>query len=441
MQNYFDTICAIATPLSIGAVGIIRISGDNAFDIVQKIFSKKIENGKINHGWILKNNKKIDEVILLPFNAPKSFTGEDVIEIQTHGSPIVLNEILNLLLDNGAKMAERGEFSKRAFLNHKIDMTKAEAILDLIHAKTAKFAQSSAQNLSGVLKLEIDKIKNDIKNIFAKIVASIDFPEDVKEVEYSEIITVLDAAVENISNILKNAKMHNIMRDGVKIAILGNVNVGKSSLFNTLLNIDRAIVTDIAGTTRDIITESIDINGISATIIDTAGIRESADKVEQIGIQSAKNYVANSDLVLCLFDGSKGLNEADEAVFKEVPPNIPKIFIATKSDIKNYEKSGVVSISSKTKDGIKELKNLIFEKIVGTNQMETEFSTNLRQQECLKNAQKSLEIALVASKNNQLQDLISIDIKSALLALNEITGEVLTDNILNDIFDNFCIGK
>ncbi len=437
MQNYFDTICAITTPLAISSVGVIRLSGDRAWNIAQKLFSKEIKKG-INYGWIEADGNKIDEVLLLAFKNPNSFTGEDVIEIQTHGSPVILKEILGLLINNGAKMAERGEFSKRAFLNHKIDMTQAEAILDLIHSKTSKFANSSAQNLSGVLTLKINEIKNEIKNIYAKIIASIDFPEDVKEVEYSEIENVLNNSTAKIDNILKSAHAHNILREGIKIAVVGNVNVGKSSLFNALLNIDRAIVTDIEGTTRDAITETIDIEGISATLIDTAGFRESTDEVERIGIDNARKYAQDADLVLCLFDGSKGIRKEDEEIFEL---GNKKIVVATKADIKECKNDCDINISSKTGLNIEKLKKKIYDEIMGIGDFETEFSTNQRQQARLKEAKKALETALVATKNYELQDLISIDIKSALLSLDEITGEVLTDKILNDIFEQFCIGK
>lgn len=438
MNNFFDTICAIATPINIGSVGIIRLSGEKSAELVQKIFSKKIKPKEINHGWIIKDNKKIDEVIVLYFVSPHSFTGEDVVEIQTHGSPIILKEILNMLIDLGARPAERGEFSKRAFLNHKIDMTQAEAILDLIHSKTSKFALSGANNLSGALSQKIYEIKSEITEIFAKITASIDFPEDVKEVSYAEIEEKLNKAKSDIQNILKSARSHNILREGIKITILGNVNVGKSSLFNALLDINRAIVTDIEGTTRDAISETIDINGISATIIDTAGVRESCDLVEQIGIDNAKNYAKNADLILCLFDGTKGLSENDKEIFNT---DKPKILVATKKDIKECKIENSINISSKTKEGIEELKSAIYEKIMGVNQIEVDFSTNQRQQGCLKNALDAINRALCACETQELQDLILIDIKSSLLALDEITGEVLTDNILNDIFEKFCIGK
>lgn len=442
-MNYtFDTICATATPLSTGGIGVIRVSGENAIEIVQKIFNKKVVPKIINHGWILKNGKKIDEVIVLPFIAPHSYTGENVAEIQTHGSPIVINEILNLVLEQGARLAQRGEFTKRAFLNHKIDLSQAEAVLDLINAKTTKSAQGAANNLSGALKIKIEEIKTQISDILGRIIASLDFPEDVAEVSYDEIIEKIENSIKNIEEILKNARMHNILRQGVKIAVAGRPNAGKSSLFNTLLNVDRAIVTDIEGTTRDTITETLDLNGISATLIDTAGIRnESTDTVEKIGIEQSKSAIEQADVVLCLYDGQAGINDKDREIF-ELAKDKKHIIVRTKCDLRpSTSQNGEISISSITKEGIEELKKALYKEIIGLNPAENEFLTNQRHQNCLKNALEALNTALEGAKQQELQDLISIDIKAALMSLGEISGEVITDNILNNIFENFCIGK
>ncbi len=451
----FDTICAVATPLSAGSIGIIRISGEKSFEIISKIFDRKIQIGMINHGWILnnKNNEKLDEVIVLPFKNPKSFTGEDVIEIQTHGSPVIIREILNLVLKNGARLASRGEFTKRAFLNHKIDLSQAEAVLDLINAKTSKTASLAANNLSGTLKNEINNMRENLIEILAKITASLDFPEDVAEVEYAEILAVLEKAQTKIEKILQNARCHNVLREGIQIAIAGCPNVGKSSLFNALLNIQRAIVTDIAGTTRDTITENIDIDGISATLIDTAGIREGdIDKVEKIGVENSKSVIDNSDIILCLFDGSKGLQNEDTEVFRLSETSKKRLYIETKQDVtgKIQQKQGLnagytvenpIIISSKTMYGIENLKKAIFNEIIGSNVEDSGFLTNQRHQEALRKALEHIEIAKNAAQQEELQDLISIDIKSALLSLGEISGEVVNDEVLDHIFESFCIGK
>lgn len=442
MSNFFETIAAPATPLSYGGIGVIRISGDEALNIVSKFFNKKIKENSINHGWIIDNDKKIDEVIVLYFKAPKSYTGEDVIEIQTHGSPVVIKKILNLLLDSGARLADRGEFTKRAFLNRKMDLTEAEAVLDLINSKTTKSASKNASNLSGALYLEISKMRERIIEILSKITASIDFPEDVKEVSYNEIINSLVPIKEKIENILKNAKNHNILREGINISVIGRPNVGKSSLFNALLNLERAIVTDIAGTTRDTIKESFEIKGILATLTDTAGIREdeNIDKVEQIGIKQAKNSIAESDIVLLLFDGIEGITKDDREIF-ELAKGKKSILVATKADIQEIKHENAISISSKTGYNIDKLKNLIYEALIDVNIDDSEFTTNQRQQKSLKDALDFINNALFAAQNEELQDLISIDIKSALVSLGEISGEVINDEILNGIFEKFCIGK
>ncbi|HIS74565.1 TPA: tRNA uridine-5-carboxymethylaminomethyl(34) synthesis GTPase MnmE [Candidatus Galligastranaerophilus intestinavium] len=442
-MNYtFDTICAIATPLSKGGIGVIRVSGENAIEIVQKIFTKKIIPKVINHGWIIDNGEKIDEVIVLPFIAPHSYTGENVAEIQTHGSPVVINHILNMILDKGARLAQRGEFTKRAFLNHKMDLSQAEAVLDLINAKTQKSANSAAGSLCGLLKIKTEEIKSKISSILGKIIASLDFPQDVAEVDYEEIITEVQGAIDEINDILKNAKMHNILRQGIKIAVAGRPNAGKSSLFNTLLNLKRAIVTEIEGTTRDTITETLEINGISATLIDTAGIRDkSPDKVENIGIEQSKAAIEEADIVLCLYDGQIGICEADEKIFN-LAQDKKRIIVRTKCDLcNNQTKNNEISISSKTKEGIEELKKAIYEEISDLNPTQSEFLTNQRQQYCLKKSLEALENALNGAKNNELQDLISIDLKASITCLGEISGEVITEDILNDIFMNFCIGK
>lgn len=455
MENMFDTICAIATPLSAGSIGIIRISGEKSFEIIEKIFSRKIKPEMINHGWIIDNKtgQKLDEVIVLPFKNPKSFTGEDVIEIQTHGSPVIIREILNLVLENGAKLAQRGEFTKRAFLNHKMDLSQAEAVLDLINAKTSKSASLAANNLSGTLKNEINNIREDLIEILAKITASLDFPEDVKEIEYPEILSVLEKSQTKIKKILQNARCHNILREGIQIAIAGCPNVGKSSLFNALLNIQRAIVTDIAGTTRDTISETIDIDGISATLTDTAGIREGdIDKVEKIGVENSKSVIDNSDIILCLFDGTKGLQSEDTEVFELSETSKKRLYIETKQDATGKSQSqealnmgnspkNPIIISSKTMYGIENLKKAIFNEILGSNVEDSGFLTNQRHQESLKKALSHIEMAQSAAQQEELQDLISIDIKSALISLGEISGEVVNDEVLDHIFDSFCIGK
>ena len=444
----FDTIAAIATPLGTGGVGVIRISGEKSFDIAAKIFSKKdLVHGKIAHGWIIDGDRKIDEVLVLPFKAPHSYTGEDVIEIHCHGGVNVVRNILDLTLKTGARLAQRGEFTKRAFLNKKMDLSQAEAVADLIHAKTKNFAIQSAKNLSGVLSEKVSEIKKEIFEALSRIIAGIDFPEDVAEPEYSYLINSFEDSLLKIDRILSCVKTSDILRQGVKVAIVGKPNVGKSSLFNTLLNVERAIVTDIAGTTRDVLKENLDWD-VAITLIDTAGIRKGNEvgKVEEIGIEYSKQSAGEADLVLFMFDSSAEFMQEDLDIWNFIKDK-KHIIIANKSDLPLYsnnlpfdfEKS--VKISTLTGDGIEDLKSKIKDTVCGFSVENTEFVTNQRQEECLRKCRESLARALDAAKIEELQDMISIDLKAALLALDEITGEVVTDEILDNIFSHFCIGK
>ena len=536
----FDTIAAPATPMGTGGVGIIRISGDKAFEIINKIFRGKctgfsdettslsssrsggkciglagettslsssrgegkciglagettsltnsgecnFERGKFKHGFIVDNAgdeeltpppnplpqgagesalplnpfplqspshlvtqslnhhpKIIDEVVILPFFAPNSYTGEDVVEIQCHGGIQVVKNILNLVLKNGARLAEKGEFTKRAFLNKRMDLSQAEAVADIIHSKTSDFAKVSMKNLSGVLKEKINDIRNDIFEVLSKITAGIDFPEDVKEPEYDYLVKSFGDIISKIDKVLSGANTSNIFRQGASVAIIGKPNVGKSSLFNALLSLDRAIVTDIAGTTRDVLRETLDL-GIPVTLVDTAGIREDAEvsKVEQIGIEYSKQSLDEADLVLFIYDASKGLDNEDREVLKLLE-NKKHIVIANKADLVTDRNTDALYISALTGKGVEELKELLKQKVCDINPENLDFVTNTRQQECLRKARTAMDQALLAAQLNELQDLISIDVKSAILALDELTGELITDDILNNIFDNFCIGK
>ena len=441
INDEFDTIAAISTPLGTGGVGVIRISGEKAFEIIEKIFTNpNFEPRKFNHGWIVDCDKKIDEVIVLPFFAPNSYTGENVVEIQCHGGINVVKNILELVLKNGARMAEKGEFTKRAFLNKRMDLSQAEAVADIIHSKTGEFAKVSMKNLSGVLKEKIDEIRNNIFIVLSKITAGIDFPEDVREPEYDYLIESFENIISQIDGVLSDAKASNIMRQGISVAIVGKPNVGKSSLFNALLSIDRAIVTDIAGTTRDILKETLDL-GIPVTLIDTAGIRDGGEnKVETIGIEYSKQSLDEADLVLFVYDASQGLNDDDKAIL-ELVKDKNYIMVANKADLVSEQKAETVYISALTGDGIKELKQALSSKVCEVEPESLEYVTNSRQQVCLNRARASMDQALMAAQIHELQDLISIDVKAAILALDELTGELITDNILDNIFEHFCIGK
>jgi len=442
-MNYeTDTISAIATPFGTGAIGIIRMSGDNAFEICEKIFSKKLVPMKIMYGTISDEGEMIDEVIVLPYKAPTGYTGEDAVEIQCHGGINIVRKILQLTYKYGARPAEKGEFTKRAFLNGKMDLSKAEAVADVIHAKTMKFAVKSASNLAGKLSQKISEIYQMLFDLLSKIIAAVDFPEDVAEPEYSYLERELKKIIAEIEKVSAFSKSSDVLRQGVKVAIVGKPNVGKSSLFNVLLNFERAIVTDTAGTTRDAIREMLDIDGIPVTIIDTAGLRDEndADKIEKIGMDFTKKCIDECDTVLFLFDSQTGMTKEDEEIFK-LTEGKPVLKVATKHDLSGKIYGDSINISSVSGENIeqlkKEIKNLVCENL----EEETEFITNERQQNCLNQALKSCKNALDGVLRQELQDLISIDVKTALLQLGEIKGELVTDDILNNIFDHFCIGK
>ncbi len=446
MENNFDTIVAIITPIAHGAVGIIRISGDKAYDIAQRIFSRPIKPKMINYGHIVSDNQKIDEVILLPFKSPHSYTGEDVIEIQCHGSYVILDEILNIIISKGARIAQKGEFTKRAFLNHRIDLSQAEAVLDIIESKSQKSAHNALNNLGGYLKQKINIIKSDITELYSKIIASVDFPEDVQEVDNETVVTICNDNISKIDDIINNSKSHDFIRDGISACLIGKPNVGKSSLFNALLNYNRAIVTDIAGTTRDTIKETLNIDGYLINFIDTAGIRNEniSDKVEQIGIQNSISTIEDSDIVLFLFE--KNLSEIDKNLLEKAK-NKKIIFTKTKSDIYPYVSTdndnitNIISVSSVTNGGINDLKCAILKIIKEFIPNDTNYTTNMRQISCLKAAKNYLQNVVEAVNLGDFCDLYSNDLKSAIMSLGEISGEVLTDTILDDIFSNFCIGK
>ena len=440
MENNFDTIVAIITPIARSAVGIIRLSGSMSFRIANDIFSRQIKPKMINYGFIVDNNQKLDEVIILPFKAPHSYTGEDVIEIQTHGNPAILEKITELIISKGARLASRGEFTKRAFLNKRIDMTQAEAVIDIIDSKSNKSIQNALNNLGGYLKNEISKIKSSLVDIYSKLIASIDFPDDVKEVDNNYIVTICNDNIQQIESILRNSKSHDFIRDGISACLIGKPNVGKSSLFNALLNYNRAIVTDIEGTTRDTIKESLNLEGYIINFIDTAGIRDknSADTVEKIGIDNSIETIKQSEIIIFLFEND--ISEIDSELLK-LAKDKERIFVNTKQDIHNNKLENALCVSSVTGFGLDSLKENILNIIRNLIPDDTNYTTNKRQQTCLLRAKEALENVVQTALTLELADLCASDLKSAILALDEITGEILTDKILDNIFDNFCIGK
>ncbi len=453
--NNEDTICAIATVLGTGGISVIRISGKEAVSAARKIFfqtkEKKIvvfEANRIYHGYIFDNDELLDEVVLLYFKAPMSYTGEDVIEIQSHGGVAITKAIFELVQKQGIRIAERGEFTKRAFINGKMDLSQAESVLDIISAKTTKFAKKSALNLCGKLAGEIAEIRDEVIEILTHIVAAIDFPEEVEEPDYDELLNFIRNIIQKIDKVLAGTNISNSLRNGIKVALVGRPNVGKSSLFNNLLNYERAIVTDIAGTTRDVIEETLDIDGIPVTIFDTAGIREFNDdneqnKIEQIGINYSLKSIEDADIVLFVFDLSKGFSAEDKNIFEKIKDK-KKIIIGTKSDLdkKAYTLDNVIEISNLNKEDtdiiLKELKKNVYAYDTTEN---SDFLTNSRQQESLKNAKNALNNVVEGLKQREIQDFISIDLTQAVSYLGEITGDDITEEIINNIFEKFCIGK
>ncbi len=452
-----ETISAIATAAGNSGIGIVRMSGENSIKIADKIFFS-LNRQNLNDvpsktavfGYVKNfDGKIIDEAIVLIMRAPKSYTKEDVVEIQSHGGSVVLREILTLTLEAGARLAERGEFTKRAFLNGRIDLSQAQAVLDVIQSKTST-ALSIAQNrLAGKNSKKIREIRGEILEILAHIEAVIDFPEDdIDEVFIDEIQQKISVQLEKMEDLLKNSHGGKILREGLETAIIGKPNVGKSSLLNFLAETDRAIVTEIPGTTRDSIEEFVNIRGIPLKIIDTAGIRNSDNIVEKIGIERAKDYAKNAELILALFDGSKKLSLEDEEIFSLLKDK-DAIILLTKSDlpqilnfeqIRSYTDKKAIYISTKTGAGMEKLFDAIVEK-VGSFDRENVFISDEREIDLLRRALKHLREAKNTVEKNIGIDFISIDLRAVLELLSEITGESVSEDVLNEIFSKFCIGK
>lgn len=446
-----DTIVAIATPIGAGAIGIIRISGPRAKNILDKIFSKKnLKPRKLTLGWVLDKQKKIDQVMAVIMPSPHSYTGEDVVEIQSHSSSIILNEILDLILNNGARLAEPGEFTKRAFLNGKIDLAQAEAIGDLTLAKSASFARLAADQLSGKLSQQINKIRQKIVEIVAHQTALLDFSEeDIDVQDMAQMEKSIIEQINSIDRLLKNAQQAAHLKEGYKVAIIGLPNAGKSTLLNTLLGYDRAIVTSVAGTTRDVLQEGININGIYIRLSDTAGLNKDPDKVEKIGISRSRREIKNSDLILLTIE-PKMLDKTVDYLNKTKISQIinPKntLIVATKSDNTKshkieYQNFRSVGISAKKNLGIDTLKRLIYQRALGQIELENSLITTKRQIKILSSVNKSLRSVHKLIKDRASQDLLLAEMREAIVLLNQLTGEDTNEQIIEEMFKNFCIGK
>ena len=455
-----DTIAAIATASGNSGIGIIRVSGDEAVEIVDKIFKsvnsdKKLVNVKshtINYGHIVDNDKVIDEVLVSVMNGPHSYTGEDVVEINCHGGMIVIRKILEIVLKNGARTAEPGEFTKRAFLNGRMDLSQAEAVMDVINAKNEFALSSSIEQLNGRVSEKIKSLRKKIIYNIAFIESALDDPEHISIDGYSDKLSkILEEVNGELSRLINNFDNGRIVKEGVKTVILGKPNAGKSSLLNLLLGKERAIVTDIEGTTRDTLEESINLNGVFLNLIDTAGIRDSEDVVEQIGVNKAKELAEKSDLVIFVADASKELDENDKEIINLIKDK-QAIVLLNKSDlgtiineknVSEFDNKPVITFSAKTGDGLDELENkirdLFYEgKVKYTDEL---YITNARQKESLINAKNSIEEVIKSVENDMPEDFYSIDLMDAYTYLGQIIGESVEDDLVNEIFSKFCMGK
>lgn len=444
-----DNICAIATPYGVGAISIIRASGPDAITLVNKIFKgkdlTKVESHTIHYGHIMDYEEEVDEVLALVYKAPKSFDGENMVEISCHGGIYVTNQVLLTLLKNGFRMAERGEFSKRAFLNHKMDLTQAESIMDIISASNKIALKSSNASLRSQTSRLIKSFRDEILDILAKIEVNIDYPEyeDAVEVTHDYLRPIVVKLIENMDKILKNSLITTVAIHGIKTAIVGKPNVGKSSLLNMLLDEDKAIVSSYAGTTRDTVEGTLALGNVTLHLIDTAGIHESIDYVESIGIERSKKAMKEADLVLLVLDVSKELDDVDKLLLEETK-NKNRIIIGNKIDLTPKVKlDDIIYISAKNKEGLDLLAEKIEEvtKIDSIDQMNGNYLNNTRQMGLMEKAMNSLKQALESIDYGYDVSLIEIDIKNAFDSLGEITGEANPDELITALFTKFCLGK
>ena len=449
-----ETIAAISTPPGVGGIGIIRISGDNALNVAKRIFKAKnkseIKPFTIRFGYVVDENQNaLDQVLVSYFKSPKSYTGEDVIEINCHGGNVSTREILELVLKNGARLAEPGEFTKRAFLNGKLDLTQAEAVIELINSKSDKESKASYKQLEGLLGAKIKEIKQGIIDLLVDIEANIDYPEyDIEEVRRERIYNVLSTNVSKLETLEKSFESGKILRDGVSTVIIVKPNVGKSSLLNRLVKEDRAIVTEIAGTTRDTIEEYITIRGIPLKLVDTAGIHETDDIVESIGVNKSKKAIDESELVLLMLDATRELSKEDEELL-EATKNKNRIILINKIDADKkinkdmFKNDKIIEMSTKTLTGIEELEETIEEMFnISELNIENEIViTNVRHKNLIHKAAEEIKNAIVSIKNGLPIDMLSIDLQEALQNLGEITGESISEEVVKGIFAKFCVGK
>ena len=448
-----DTICAIATSVGTSAINIIKISGKESISIVNKIFTKDLLKAKthtITFGYIKDKEEKVDEVLVSVFLEPNTYTGENIVEINTHGGLAVTNKILEMLLEQGCRLAEPGEFLKRAFLNGKRDLLEAESISDLINAKTEASRKMSMNGVTGELSRIIKNLRNKLLTIIANIEVNIDYPEYEDAIVYTnELLKTNIIEIKNeLKKIVDESEKGSIIKNGINVGIVGKPNVGKSSLLNRLINEDKAIVTDVEGTTRDIVEGKIVINGIEIKLIDTAGIRQTSNVVEKIGVEKSKSILETSDLLLAIFDGSKPLTKDDLDILKEIE-NKKSIIIINKEDLpmqiekEKFSRYKTLQISIKENKGINDIIEEI-KSLFNLNELETQdftYLSNARQINLIKNCLSLSEEINKQNEKNTPVDLIQIDIQRLWEKLGELTGESYKDELLDEIFSKFCLGK
>ena len=448
-----DTICAISTASQVAGIAIIRVSGKDAKKIVNKIFKgknlEKVKSHTINYGFIISDGEKVDEVLVTVMSSPKTFTKEDVVEINTHGGFTTTNKVLELLLLNGCRLAEPGEFTKRAFLNGRIDLVEAQSINDLIESKTENQRKLAMNNLTGKMSAKIQHLMDYILEIRANIEVNIDYPEyeDELVITHEILSDRLNIIKKEINNILKESKTGKLIKNGLNIALIGKPNTGKSSLLNKLIEEDKAIVTNIPGTTRDIIESSFLLNGYLVNLIDTAGIRKTDNLIEKMGIDKSLEQIENADLVLLIFDGSKKLSQEDKDLLKKVKKYNYLIFI-NKSDLNlkietEYLKNYDYVIGNTLNNELEELKNKIISKfsLDLINEKELVFITNTEHQALLKDTLNTIDSIFKNIKKNVPIDMLTIDLGKCYENLGKIIGKTYEEDLINEIFKNFCLGK
>lgn len=454
ITNEFDTITAIATPLGEGAIGIVRISGSKALAIIKKIFKGKnlddVPSHTINYGHIVENGAIIDEVMVSVMRAPKTFTREDVIEINTHGGVAVTNEILQLVLRSGARMADPGEFTKRAFLNGRVDLAQAEAVMDLIRAKTDKAMAVAVQQLDGSLSNLINNTRQEILNTLAQVEVNIDYPEydDVEEMTTALMREKTQEFETLLTNLLKTARRGKILREGLSTAIIGRPNVGKSSLLNNLLREEKAIVTDIEGTTRDVIEEYVNIKGVPLKLIDTAGIRETDDLVEKIGVERSKKALEEADLVLLVLNSAEKLTDQDRTLL-EISQNSNRLILLNKTDLPEQIETDqlpedcikISVIKNQNIDVIEERINKLFFDNAAIVEKDATYLSNARHISLIEKALKSLQAVNDGLELGMPVDLLQVDMTRTWEILGEITGDSAPDELITQLFSQFCLGK